>query len=91
MIEFFVIGGLFLLWGYLIWAQQQRLEIVAQRVNALAIKVKQGEDAIVENFKIIEKGMKRLENEIKSTQRIKPQNKEAIKAANKVQRISRDQ
>ena len=87
VIVFIIVFCLMGLGGYLIWAMQNRIEVLSGLFADLKTQLDEGETAIVENFKVINKGLKRLENEIKSLQRSEPKAKEAIRAA----RIARRQ
>ena len=82
-VSFFLIGLL----GYFFWNLHERMEIVVALYDSLARKVRDGEDVIIKNFETVEKKFTRVANEIKNTQRVKPKNQDAIKAA----RIARRQ
>ena len=72
--------------GYLLWLNNVRLEKLSDLHYGLAKKVKDGEDVIIENFGIVEKHFKKLENEIEKTQRGDPKAKEALKAVRRIER-----
>lgn len=73
--------------GYLLWAMQQKLETMAQKIVDLTSKVKAGEEVIAENFETVEKNIAKLDHEIKEvTIRYDAKTKEAIKAARRLRR-----
>ena len=86
---FFIIVFLFIgLLVYLLWAMHMRLENMKSLHYVLSQKVRDGERVTVENFEIIQKSFKRLENEIKEIGRVESKVKEASKAINRLERVN---
>lgn len=65
MITFLLVFVAFLLFGILFWKLHNRLESIIERHGALFLKVKEGENVIIENFGLVEKRFTKLEHEIK--------------------------
>lgn len=78
---FIVVFIFLILQGFLIWAMQNRLEVLSVLFSKLKNQVDEGETVIIENFKTITQGLKRVENEVKEIKRGEPKIKQAIKAA----------
>jgi hypothetical protein len=83
-IVFLLIGLL----AYLVWALHMRLETMNLLHTALSRKVRDGEHVTIENFEIVQKSFKRIENEIKEIGRVEAKVKEANKAITRLERVS---
>jgi predicted PurR-regulated permease PerM len=85
---FIIIFVFIILGGLSIWTMQVRVETLTNLFSELENKVSQlknqvddGEAVIIENFKIVNRQLKKMEGEIKNAKRPQYKTKEAVKAA----------
>jgi uncharacterized protein YbaP (TraB family) len=71
--------------SYVVFTLHVKLETEIELREVLSKKVSEGETVIIENFTIVEKRFRKIEHEIKSSQRAEPKAKEALKAIQRAQ------
>lgn len=65
----------------------EKLALLESRYEPLVKRLKEGEEAIVENFATIEKRFAKIEHEIKESQRVGPKAQEALKTIARLEKV----
>jgi hypothetical protein len=82
-----ILAGLFVVDSWKIYKLRKRVMSLDAALSSLIKRIRESEQAINTNFEGVTKRFKKVENEINDIHREEVSTKEAIKVANRVQRL----